>query len=196
MNSIDMDQIRELIKNRVPEKRFEHIRNVERTAVELARQYGVDVQKAALAALLHDAMRGLDHQSLLDLARKYGIAVDAYTRQHPGLLHGPLAACWAQSALGIHDEEVLSAVRAHTVGDDAMMPLTCILYLADAIEPSRDFPGVEQLRVAAKNNLYRATWLAIKESKKMLTEQGKMPHPISARAIDVLEETMKEANKQ
>lgn len=196
VDNMDRNQIRERIKRMVSPERFAHIENVEKTAVELANRFGVDPNKAALAALLHDAMRGLDDTALLAQARKYGLDIDDYTKRHPRLLHGPVAARWARQTLGISDREVLQAVSGHTVGDADMAPLTCILYLADAIEPARDYPGIRALRDMAKRDLYGATCLAVRQSEEHVMKKGQKPHPASARAVDALEKKMREETKR
>ena len=162
----------------VSPKRFGHIRGVASTASALAKRYGADVEKAELAGYLHDAMRSYSDEQLLELAGEYGLAVDDYTKRNPSLLHGPVSAAWAQRELGITDEEVLQAIRAHTIGDASMDKLTSILYLSDAMEPGRKYEGVEELRALSQKSLYGATLLSLEQSKEHLLTKGRMPHPI------------------
>lgn len=170
----------------VSEKRFGHIRGVADTAVSLAQRYGADPKKAELAGYLHDAMRGKNGEQLMAMAEEYDIAVDDYTKEHPDLLHGPVSAAWAKCEYGIKDEQILEAIRAHTVGDEDMDKLTCILFLSDAMEPGRRHPGAEALRTLAKEDLYRATLLALDQSGAYLTDRGKIPHPITESARKAL----------
>ncbi|MGZ7246658.1 bis(5'-nucleosyl)-tetraphosphatase (symmetrical) YqeK, partial [Streptococcus pyogenes] len=57
---------------------------------------------------------------------------------------------------GLEDEEILQAIQRHTVGAREMSLLDKVLYVADYIEPNRDFPGVDEARRIAKESLDKA----------------------------------------
>ncbi len=192
MNGIDINVLSRRIFHMVSPKRFGHIRGVSATAKALASRYGEGVDKAELAGWLHDAMRSYSDEQLLQLADEYGLYVDEYTKKSPSLLHGPVAAAWAQRELGITDEEVLEAIRAHTVGDASMDKLTCIIYLSDAMEPGRRYEGVEELRKLSETSLYRATFLALEQSREHLLKRGRIPHPIYESAKSALTKKIEE----
>ena len=125
------------LKKRLKPKRFEHARGVSKTAASLAETYGVDVRKARLAGLLHDWDKEYGDDEIRERARALGVDVDPYVLDTmPRLLHGPTAA--AELVRAYPD---LSAA----VG---MSDLDMIIYIADAIEPSRDFDGLDELRAA------------------------------------------------
>jgi predicted HD superfamily hydrolase involved in NAD metabolism len=108
-------------------------------------------------------------------------------RQSPKLLHGPVAAELARRELGIDDEEVLEAVRAHTTGSPGMGPLALVLYVADKIEPARDYPSVGRLRTLAREDLRRAAEESLRRAIAHNEERRKATHPASLRMLDWLE---------
>ena len=141
------------LRQRLSNARFAHTLGVEQVAVDLAVRNGVDMHRTATAALLHDYAKELPKAELLALAERFGIAVDPVYQASPGLLHGPVAARLVQQDFGISDAEVLAAICNHTVGRAGMTMMEKIVYLADMIEPLRDFPGVEALRALARQDL-------------------------------------------
>src|SRR5829696_4101448 len=138
------------------ENRYGHTVRVADTAESLARKHGLDPDRTRLAALLHDAARETEPKEFLRLAGEWDLAVGEPERQSPKLLHGPVAAELARRELGVEDEEVLEAVRAHTVGEAGMGQLALALYVADKIEPSRDYPSVGRIRELARQDLSEA----------------------------------------
>ncbi len=132
------DQLLKLLKKYLRGEKFTHSLGVEQTAIKLAKRHGADWKKAGLAGMLHDITKQMDNAAL---ARQYGISsVSEKT------LHGPVAACWLYENGIVEDEEVLSAIKYHTTGRADMTLLEKVIYLADFVEPSRDFEGVAQLR--------------------------------------------------
>ena len=135
-------------RSRLSDARYEHTLRVADTAEDLALVHDLDADRARLAALLHDAAREIGPDESLTLADKWNVNVGESERQSPKLLHGPVAAELARRELGIDDEEVLEAVRAHTTGKPEMGPLAHVLYVADKIEPARDYPSVGRLQAS------------------------------------------------
>lgn len=142
-----------LIESRLDRKRVQHTLGVEKEAMHLVRRYGGDMEKAQIVALLHDVAKKIKKKEKLNLAQIYNIEIDPVSRQDPDLLHGPLAAEMMRRELGISDPDILNAVRYHTTGRENMSRLEKIIYLADLIEEGRDFPGVEELRELAEEDL-------------------------------------------
>lgn len=142
-----------LIESRLDRKRAQHTLGVEKEAMHLVRRYGGDMEKAQIVALLHDVAKKIKKKEKLNLAQIYNIEIDPVSRQDPDLLHGPLAAEMMRRELGISDPDILNAVRYHTTGRENMSRLEKIIYLADLIEEGRDFPGVEELRELAEEDL-------------------------------------------
>ena len=154
-------EIKEILRRELPRPRYLHSLGVQKAAVSLAGVYGADPEKASLAALIHDCAKNMDGRHLLKRAVEFDILVDIVEKPLPDLLHGPVGAALAQRKFGVEDEEVLRAVRFHTTGVAGMSTLDKIIYLADYLEPGRDFPGVDRLRALAAVDLDEALLVAM-----------------------------------
>lgn len=174
-------------RDRLSKKRYAHTLRVADTVERLAEIHGLDPQRLRLAALLHDSAREMDKNELSRIAQEEGIAIDEHEREQPILLHGPIAAKLARKDLGVEDEEVLEAVRAHTIGEPGMGPLALALYVADKIEPDRDQPGVEDLRKLALESLHRTAKTVLEGSVSHNEQRGRPTHPKSRQALEWLE---------
>jgi predicted HD superfamily hydrolase involved in NAD metabolism len=141
-----IDEIRYKLQGTLSPKRFSHSLGVMETSVKLASQFGVDVKKAEIAGLLHDCARELENEEVLKLCKEHNIEVDDVCEHEPKLLHGPVGAVVARKEYGIEDEEILGAIYCHTTGRKNMNALDKIIFLADYVEPGRDFSGVEKVR--------------------------------------------------
>lgn len=137
------------LKKRLRHKRYEHVLGVAQTAQELARAYGVDERKARLAGLLHDWDKEYDDDEARKRAQALGVVIDKDVLQNmPRLLHGPTAAielgqCWPDIPA-----DVLQSIERHTAAAIGMTDLDMVIYIADALEPNRDFEGLDSLRSA------------------------------------------------
>jgi predicted HD superfamily hydrolase involved in NAD metabolism len=172
---------------RLSEKRFDHTLRVADTAANLAHIHDLDEDRARLSALIHDAARETEPAEFLRLAEEWGLPIGEPERQSPKLLHGPVAAELARRELGVRDEEVLEAVRAHTTAKPGMGPLALTLYVADKIEPARDYPSVERLRKLAKEDLQLAATESLRRAIAHNEGRGKPIHPSSRDALEWLE---------
>ena len=175
-------------RERLSAKRYGHTLRVANTAEDLARAHGLDPGRARLAALLHDAAREMSSDGFLNLAEDLELPVGEPERESPKLLHGPVAAGLARRELGVEDEGVLAAIREHTTGRPGMAPLSLVLYVADKIEPARDYPSVENLRRLARRNLRAAAAESLRRSIAHNEERGRPTHPASIEALGWLEE--------
>lgn len=174
------------VKGLLSEKRFKHTVGVIETAIKLAQAYGVSEDQARTAALLHDAARGLTGPVLLEKCREFGIEADVVEEAVPALLHGKLAACQAEQECGIKDQEVLQAIKHHTTGNKNMSNLDKIIFIADMIEPGRDFPGVIKLRELAFINLDEAVRAGLESTIRHVLDLGLVIHPASIEARNSL----------
>ena len=165
-----------LIEARLPARLLSHSRRVAVTAAQLAGLWGADSEAARLAGLLHDYCRHLSPEETLAQAGAAGLAIGPLERARPRqLLHAPLAA--AQLAEVGLSEACLRAIATHTVGGAGMDPLQKCVYLADAIEPGRDYPGVEELRSLAANSLDEALRVLVRLTIVDLVERRRPVHP-------------------
>ena len=164
---------RRLAKKRLSAKRYQHTLNVRRMAVKLAKRWGADPEKAALAALLHDTAKELPREEMLQILNDNAImAENAQNRPSP-VWHGICAAILAQTQWGVEDEEVLSAIRCHTTGKPGMSLLDDIVFLADMTSAERDYPEVDYLRKLEKKDIHQAIREALEMNLHWLEESGK-----------------------
>src|ERR671916_2570936 len=178
----------EFARTRLSEGRYGHTLRVADTAEDLARVHGLDPVRARLAALLHDAAREMEPEEFLRLAEAWELHVGGPGRQSPKLLHAPVAAELAQRELGVEDQEVLGAIRAHTVGEPGMGPVAIALYVADKIEPARDYPSVGRIRALAGRDLGEAAAEALRRVVAHNEGRGRPVHPSSREMLEWLEE--------
>jgi len=174
-------------RSQLSDSRYEHTLRVADTAEGLAQAHDLDADKARLAALVHDSAREIGPDEFLKLADTWNLQVGESEQQSPKLLHGPVAAELARRELGIEDEEVLEAVRAHTTGRPGMGPLALVLYVADKIEPARDYPSVGRLRDLAGEDLHTAALESLRRAIAHNEARGKATHPASLETLDWLE---------
>ena len=178
-----LQEITESLRNVLSSKRFIHSESVMKTAINLALKYNLDESKAALAGILHDCARDIKGEELFTKCKSFGIELDCITKLQPELLHAPLGAKIAASIYDIVDEEVLDAIHYHTTGYKDMSLLTKVIFIADYIEPKRNFSGVEDVRKLAYNDIDSALILALEKTIRHVVSRGLLVHPdtISAR---------------
>lgn len=158
--------------------RLQHILAVEAMCVRLARLHQVDEQKAATAGLMHDLAKFFQPQKLLKMAVAENLAIDPICAERPHLLHADVGAIVARDEFGIKDEEILDAIRHHTLGSPGMSKLSCIVFVADAIEPNRgDNPQLELIRQVCQKNLYQSVQQCCDYSLKYLINTKCIIHP-------------------
>jgi predicted HD superfamily hydrolase involved in NAD metabolism len=172
-------RIEEALERRVKRSRLDHTFGVVSMARELARIHGADETKAELAAYLHDYCKYDDDQTLLQSLEAEGLGGDAIITSQPKLGHGYAAAHVARHEFGIEDEEILDAIRYHTFGRQGMGKLEKIIYIADAIEPLRDYLHVDRLRDLAKRDLDEALLFSVSQTIKYVVDKGQAIHPNS-----------------
>jgi len=166
----------EIIKNVLDEKRYVHTKGVVNTAIQLSDKYGSSKEKALIAAYLHDYAKPLKYDESLKLIEEFGIILDDETLENPELLHAPLGMAFAKYKFGINDEEILDAIRYHTTGKENMALLTKIIYLADLIEPNRNFDGVDRIRKVAFKDLDQALIISMNNTIVYLIQKNSIIH--------------------
>jgi predicted HD superfamily hydrolase involved in NAD metabolism len=176
---LNLEQIKGKLEKNLSSKRFLHSVNVMNTSILLAKKFGEDIGKAGLAGLLHDCARELESKEIFELCVKYNIVVDDISRKQSELLHGPIGSVLAQKEFGITEKPILDAICNHTLGNDNMSKLEKIVFLADFIEPARNFKGVIKIRKMAKLDLDKAILLAFDNTFKHCINKGSLIHPIA-----------------
>jgi predicted HD superfamily hydrolase involved in NAD metabolism len=181
MPDMDMESMRAAVRAHLSARSADHCERTADTARELARRFDVDPDAAELAGLLHDWSRDDSAQDLIAFADANGLAVLPQERENPYLLHSRVAADELRAAYPDLSLQVLSAVAAHTVGAVPMTPLDEIVYVADAIEPARAYPGVEELRASARGSSLDSVFAdAYASSVAFVREKGLPLHPMTA----------------
>lgn len=149
----------------------------------LARIHGADPVKARLAGMLHDLARLYSAERLLAESERRGVDIDEFSQNNPIVLHAPLSAKLAREEFGVNDPEILSAIAKHTLGSGEMGTLDCILYLADALEPGRDYAGRARTAALAERDLNAAMRATIASSLRYLSQRHLPLAPQTAAAM-------------
>lgn len=184
--NLPLDTLEQRVIELIDPKRVAHVLGCRQTAAELARHYGANETDAQRAALLHDITKALDGPLQLTLCREYGITLDDFSAQNPKTLHALTGSVVAECIFG-ESPAVVAAIASHTTGKAAMNTLEKIIYVADYMEPNRDFPGVEELRALTWRDLDSAVIMGLKMTLDMLQKQGREVSPASYQALQYLE---------
>ncbi len=185
LKHLPLSKLRPVALSYLKHKRIPHVLGTEQEAIRLAERYGADVEKARVGALLHDCTKKLDMEAQLALCRHYGIELDELEQKALKLLHAKTGAAIARDVFGV-DEEIYSAILWHTTGHANMTLLEKILYLADYIEPSRDFPGVDKLRAVCYKNLDAGLLMGLEMTIGEMNAMGNPVHHATIEARDAL----------
>ena len=185
LKHLPLSQLRPVALSYLKHKRIPHVLGTEQEAIRLAERYGADVEKARAAALLHDCTKKLDMPAQLALCEQYGIELDELEQKALKLLHSKTGAAIARDVFGV-DDDIYSAIWYHTTGHAHMTKLEKIIYLADYIEPSRDFPGVDKLRRTCYEDLDKGLLLGLEMTVREMTDMGNPVHHATIEARDAL----------
>lgn len=176
---MSIEHIQHYLEQYVSGERLKHVYRVTDMAIRLAEQHGISVEKAQVAALLHDIAKQLSSEELKAWIEKGG-QDEAVLTYHKELWHAKAGAVMVEQDLSITDATILQAIRYHTTGREGMTCLEQIIYIADLIEEGRIFPGVERLRSIAMNRSLEETMAAcIHHSVSYLIQQQTVIHPDS-----------------
>ncbi len=168
-NSID--ELKSAVQARLDAELFLHSVNVAETAFELCMRHCPEFAiQSQLAGLLHDIAKPVSDSELLSMAREFGILIVSVEQIQPKLLHASVGAEIARREFGVRDETILDAIRWHTVGKADLSLCGISLYLADIIEPSRDFEGVELIRRSANESLLEGALLGVIKTVKFVVD--------------------------
>lgn len=185
LKKLTCGQLRAVAYSMMRAKRIPHVQGTEQEAVRLAKRWGADVRNARRAAILHDCTKYYTVEEHFAICEQYGVELDELERQSEKLLHAKTGAALACHVFG-EPEAVQAAIYYHTTGKGNMSLLEKILYLADYMEPHRDFPGVERLRELAYVDLDAAVALGCEMSIAEMREKRRKVHPNTQAALDSL----------
>ena len=181
---MNQKQAKELVRSRLSDKRYEHTLNVRKMAVKLAKHHDADEDRAALAALLHDAAKEISKDEMRAIMKAHPEYAEGGEERPTPVWHGICAAILARTEWGVKDEAVLSAIACHTAGKPGMSKLDKILYLADMSSAERDWPGVNKLRKLERKDLDAAMLMALKQTNDFVLSQDKPLDLMSKAAYD------------
>ena len=155
-------EVRAWAKALVPAGRWAHVRGVVEMAAWLAERYTPrELMRARLAGWIHDAAKAWDDEALLAYAEEHGWPLGDAERDAPMLLHGAVGYALAVEQFGLDDPALRSACARHTTGAPQMTTLDKVIFVADLIEPSRDFKGLKAIRRAARHDLDVAVLMSV-----------------------------------
>jgi len=186
---IPLEEVIPWVRGRVRPERYRHIQGVVRTAKRLASRHGLSLEKAELAAWFHDCAKEETRAGMAALLRGTPFRMDAWERKIPALWHPHAGAAAAWKVWGLRDRETLEAIRCHTLGQRRMGPLARALFVADYIEPGRDFPGVREARRRAGRSLREGVLAKCEGTLRHLITHGMAVHP---RLLETWNETLLE----
>ena len=189
LTHLSLEDLRCVALSMLAHSRIPHVLGTEETAAKLAQRWGADEGEARRAALLHDCTKKESREQQLALCRQYHVAVDKPEKLETKLLHAITGAAVAEQVFGLGPAAV-SAIRWHTTGKPDMTLLEKIIYLADYIEPTRNFCDLRELRRLAFEDLDRAMLLGFTMAVEDLAARGMVVHPDSVRARDYLKGIM------
>ena len=179
------EELRPIALSFLKPKRMPHVLGTEQESIRLARRYGADETDARIAALLHDCTKKLDMEQQLALCHRYDIRLDELEQHALKLLHAKTGAAVARDIFGVKDA-VYEAIRWHTTGKPDMTLLEKVIYLADYIEPNRDFPGVDELRRAVYDDLDKGLLMGLSDTIDEMERMGNPVHHDTLEARDFL----------
>lgn len=185
LKNLSASRLRAVSYSMMKAKRIAHVRGTEETAVALALLWGEPPEYARRAAILHDCTKYWELPEQLALCAEYGVSLDDLERQSVKMLHSKTAAILAEHQFG-EAPEVCRAIAHHTTGAPDMTRFDQIIYLADYVEPTRDFDGVEELRQLAFSNLEKAMMVGLQTTIAELEEKHVPVHTNTIRTLEQL----------
>lgn len=185
LQNLTPEALRPVALSYLNHRRIPHVLGAEQSAIRLALRYGADVERARVAALLHDCTKKLAMEEQTALCRRYGLPMDELERKALKLLHAKTGAAVARDVFGV-DDEIFTAIFWHTTGRADMTLLEKIMYLADYIEPTRDFPGVDALRAACDESLDKGLLMGLRMTVKEMEDRGNPVHRATLEAVEYL----------
>lgn len=176
------ERLLEEAQKQVKQMRFTHILGVIETAIQLSKQFEVDPDQAEIAAILHDYCKAWGVERMKEVLLAHN---DSSWLSYPAQTwHAPAAVYVIRKEFGIIDHDVLTSIYYHTTGRAGMSPLEKVIWVADYIEPNREFPGVEQARQLAETDLDAALRYGLTQTIEHLVVREQPIHPLTIEAYN------------
>ncbi|MCQ2513528.1 MAG: bis(5'-nucleosyl)-tetraphosphatase (symmetrical) YqeK [Ruminococcus sp.] len=174
---LSVNEYKKIIKARMGDYRYTHSVNVSKEARKLAKLYGADEEKAAIAGILHDITKETPKDEQLQIILDGGIILDSIQMNAPKLWHSISGSVYVQKELGIEDEDILNAIKYHTTGRAGMTLLEKIIFIADFTSEERDYKGVSTMRKKSRKSLEEAMLYGFKFTFSDLSKRELAIHP-------------------
>ncbi|RST73886.1 HD domain-containing protein [Siminovitchia acidinfaciens] len=182
---MEREQALTIVNKKIAGPRYEHTKRVAATAEKLAVKYGADVEKTVLAAIFHDYAKLLPIKELKEIISDHQVD-PRLLDYHPELWHGPAGAVLVREEIGINDEDIFNAIRYHTTGRAGMSLVEKIIYIADYIEPGRQFHGLDEVRLLADTDLDMALKKSLGNTIKFLIDKSAPIFPDTFEAYNAM----------
>ena len=177
-------EYKEILKERLNPKRYNHSLCVADEALRLAKKYGGDCDKAYLAGLLHDITKNAKEEEHLHIFSQFGIMLNDVEKRAEKLWHAISGAAYIEHILGIKDNEIITAVRYHTTAREDMTQLEKLLYLADFTSADRDYDDIDIMRQKVEISMEAALDYALSYTINDLVSRGKPLHLDTVKAYN------------
>lgn len=190
--NLDKELLKEKLKNMVDENRYLHSLGVADMAKNLAVKYGEDPDRAEIAGILHDYTKSWPNEKLVEYIKNYNELSKDLLLYGEKLWHGSVSSIVVQEEFNIDDEDIINSIRYHTSGRVKMSLLEKIICLADYIEPTRKYDGVDYIRLIANENLNKALLAALDGTIIHLINNGEIVYPLTLEARNYLVDEIKQ----
>ena len=182
-----VEEYKEIIKERLSEKRYHHSVCVAKEAVRLAKKYGADEEKAEIAGILHDVTKETPPVEQLEIITNGGYMMSKLQLNAQKLWHSISGSIYVRDYLGIDDEDIINAIRYHTTGRKDMSLLEKIVFLADFTSEERDYDDVDVIREKTDSSLREGIIYGLQYTIKKLVKKGM---PISEDSVDAYNQAL------
>lgn len=191
----NFEYLKEIVKSKVSIKRFNHIMAVVDMSIKLAKIYNADIEKCKIAALLHDICKETNKEEMKKICKNnFSEDLTDEDLENDEILHPFVGAYWVEKNLKIEDIEILNAIKNHTLGNKNMTLVEKIVYIADAVEITRNYPGVEEIRNLVFKDLNKGILFEAGKKEKYLESIGKKSHKNSYAMQKSIREEIKKKN--
>ncbi|TDP94691.1 putative HD superfamily hydrolase involved in NAD metabolism [Halanaerobium saccharolyticum] len=174
-SNLDLEKLKALLGD----ERYQHTKLVLESALKLADQLNLDLNKVETAALLHDIAKSKSSVELKKILNKSKWKPDQLEAEILPVLHAPAGAVLAEEIFGVNDPEILEAIRFHTLGHPEMGKIAQVIYAADFISEDRDFEGLDEIRIEIESDFELGLYLITTHIMKYQLERNNFIHPYS-----------------
>lgn len=190
---LSREELARNMENALSKTRYKHVLRVEKTALELAERYDVDKEKVSIAAIAHDYAKERSDEEMMDLIISENQDLEML-QFGSNIWHGPIGSVLLKNEFNISDDEILEAVKYHTIGAPKMSKVAQVIYIADFIEPKRSFRGVEKARQLAEESLEKTLAYIVRHTLKNLVKRNMKVYPKAIETYNAWAVSNKEEN--